>query len=83
MPLRGVPAMNSEIFITNYVLVKLVDEPVYLRIQLYLALADTCGDESEAKKFKELAAELSQSELRYREFAFNFAAKNSQLKLNL
>ncbi len=52
-------------------------EPAARRGRIYDALAEICGDPSDADRLKELAAQLRAADANCREFMFGFSRKTS------
>lgn len=62
--------MNRHQKLLQFCLDKSADEPVALRTELYLALADICGNSTEAASLRSMAEVLQRADACCREFSF-------------
>jgi hypothetical protein len=61
--------------LVKFVLERAYEAPLHRRVRICRALADFCGDETEAGELQQLARELDNADRRCRGFAFKFASQ--------
>lgn len=62
----------------GYVLGKAEGEPLRVRVDLYLALAEVCPGSRERLRLRKMARDLEAAERRCQEFVFEFKKQNEQ-----